>query len=232
MTAPISTERMARARRASGVYLLTPDGEAADLDSMLLRVRSALATPIAVVQYRNKLASPAQRRREARMVQAAAREHDALFIVNDDVDLALELQADGVHLGRDDGDVAAARARQPHGLLGVSCYNEISRARRAVAAGADMLAFGSVFASATKPAAVRAPLALLQQARSEFPDQRIVAIGGINESNIAMVSAAGAHAAAVIGAVFDARDAATAAKRLQDEFNQGLPQHGSQRTTV
>jgi len=166
------------------------------------------------------------------MVQAVAREHGALFVVNDDVDLALELQADGVHLGRDDDAAAAARARLPHALLGVSCYNEINRARRAVAAGADILAFGSVFASATKPAAVRAPLALLRQARSDFPHQRIVAIGGINALNIAMVSAAGAHAAAVIGAVFDTPDAAAAAKCLQEGFNQGLAQHESQRTTV
>ena len=228
----MSTERAALARRLSGVYLLTPDVAPVGFASMLLKLRAALATGIAAVQYRNKLASLADRHREARAVLASAREYGALFIVNDDVELALELRADGVHLGRDDGDIATARARLPHTLLGVSCYNELQRARHAAAAGADILAFGSVFASATKPAAVRAPLTLLQQARVELPGQRIVAIGGINDGNIAAVSAAGAHAAAVIGAVFDAPDATGAARRLQQEFNQGLSQHGSQRATV
>jgi thiamine-phosphate pyrophosphorylase len=228
----MSTERESLARRLSGIYLLTPDVAPTHFASMLVQLRAALATGIAVVQYRNKLASPSDRPREARAAQAAAREYGALFVVNDDVELALALQADGVHLGRDDGDFAATRARLPHALLGVSCYDEMQRARNAAAAGADILAFGSVFASATKPAAVRAPLALLQQARAAFPAQRIVAIGGINEGNVAAVSAAGAHAAAVIGAVFDAPDTAGTARRLRQEFNQGQAQHESQRTAV
>ena len=231
-TAATSTDRAALARRVQGVYLLTPDVAVADFDAMLVRLRSALTAGIALVQYRSKIAPPQERSRQARAVQSLARQHGALFIVNDDVRLAQELDADGVHLGRDDGDIAEARARLPHALIGVSCYDDLLRARRVVEAGADIVAFGSVFASTTKPAAVRAPLALLQQARQEFPAQRIVAIGGIGEANIRAVSAAGAHAAALIGAVFDAPDPAAAAQRLQHEFNQGTAQHEPQRTTV
>jgi thiamine-phosphate pyrophosphorylase len=231
-TAATSTDRAALARRVQGVYLLTPDVAVADFDAMLVRLRAALTAGVALVQYRSKVAPPQERSRQARAVQSLAAQHGALFIVNDDVRLAQELDADGVHLGRDDGDIAEARAGLPHALIGVSCYDNLLRARRAVEAGADIVAFGSVFASTTKPAAVRAPLALLQQARQEFPAQRIVAIGGIGETNIRAVSAAGAHAAALIGAVFDAPDPAAAVKRLQYEFNLGTAQHEPQRTTV
>jgi thiamine-phosphate pyrophosphorylase len=224
----MSTERSDRARRVQGVYLLTPDVAAPQFADMLTRLRAALLGGIALVQYRNKLASGADCRVQAARVQAVARELGALFIVNDDVELAAHLGADGVHLGREDGDIAAARARLPQALLGVSCYNELPRARRAVEAGADLLAFGSVFASSTKPGAVRAPLALLQQARDEFPAQRIVAIGGIDAANIDAVSAAGAHAAALISAIFGATDPGAAARHLQRQFLQGTSQYESQ----
>ena len=224
----MSTERSDRARRVHGVYLLTPDVGVAEFEVMLARLHAALLGGIALVQFRNKLASGAERSTQAARVQELARQHGALFIVNDDVDLAARLNADGVHLGREDGDIAAARARLPQTLLGVSCYNELPRARRAVELGADILAFGSVFASPTKPAAVRAPLALLQQARDLLPAQRIVAIGGIDAGNIGAVSAAGAHAAALISAVFDATNPDAAVRHLQHQFLEGTVQHESQ----
>lgn len=235
-----STERTALARRVHGVYLLTPDVGAADFSAMLRRLNAALEAGVALVQYRNKTATASERSRQAALVQAAAREHGALFIVNDDVDLAVQLRADGVHLGRDDGDVAAARARLPGALLGVSCYDDLVRAQRAAESDADILAFGSIFPSTTKPAAARASLPLLQRARAEFGSQRIVAIGGIDAGNIAAVGAAGPHAAALISAVFDAPDPGAAVRILQREFNQGLHQglhqgllqHEPQRTTV
>jgi len=213
--------RGAAAARAAGVYLLTPDVAAADFDAFLPRCAAALSAGVALLQYRNKLATPAERRQQALALQGLARRHRALFIVNDDIDLAQAMVADGVHLGRDDGDLAAARARLPQALLGASCYDDLARAQRAVDAGADLLAFGSVFRSATKPQAVHAPLELVRSARERFPAQRIVAIGGITAANIAAVAAAGAHAAAVIGAVFDSSDPAGAVRGLQQAFHEG-----------
>jgi thiamine-phosphate pyrophosphorylase len=228
----MSTDRRALADRVAGVYLLTPDTGPDEFDAMAARFGVAVAAGVAIVQYRNKRASAAQRRAQARMLQTLAGRHGALFVVNDDIDLAIELEADGVHLGRDDGDIAMARTRLPGQLLGVSCYNDMERARRAVDAGADLLAFGSVFASVTKPAAVRATLGLLRDARERFPQQRVIAIGGIDATNIGSVSAAGAHAAALISAVFDAGDPGQAVRNLQKEFNEGLIQHDTQRTAV
>ena len=133
-----------------------------------------------------------------------------LFIVNDDLELARAVQADGVHLGADDGDLAAARAALPNALIGASCYADLERARAAVGQGADYIAFGSVFASPTKPQAVRAPLGLFAQAQTLGVPT--VAIGGITRANCAEVRTAGAHACAVISDLFG--DAQTTADEV------------------
>ena len=221
MTAARSTDRSALAARVAGIYLLTPDVGRDGVDGRAEKIELALAAGVSVVQYRNKLASAGERRIQAEALQRMAVDHGALFIINDDIDLAVELGAEGVHLGREDGDIAAARMRLPQRLLGVSCYNDLDRAARAVAAGADVLAFGSVFASSTKPHAVPASLDIVRQARARFAHQRIVAIGGISRTNNGAVAAAGAHAAAVISAVFDAADTGQAVRELQDQFSQG-----------
>lgn len=228
----MTTDRAVLAAQVAGTYLLTPDVDAVAFPSMQRQLDAALAAGVSVFQYRNKRADAAERRAQARFLRELARVRGALFIVNDDVGLALEVGADGVHLGRDDGNVAAARKLLPHGLLGVSCYDDFTRAEAAVADGADVIAFGSVFSSGTKPHAVRAPLELLRRARERFAGRRIVAIGGIDASNIRSVSAAGAHAAALISAVFEAVDSAVAVQQLQHAFHEGQFTYDSQRTTV
>jgi thiamine-phosphate pyrophosphorylase len=151
------------------------------------------------------------RREQGRALAALCRQAGACFIVNDDVALALELDADGAHLGTDDGDLATARKQLRRGkLLGASCYDRIELAQAAVQANVDYLAFGSVFGSVTKPSAVRVPLALFAEARRRFP-LPLVAIGGITLQNASEVFAAGADAVAVISALFDAGDIAACA---------------------
>lgn len=221
---------MPEASRLTGVYLLTPDADAAGFQRVIAITRRALDAGIRAVQYRNKTASGARRLDEAGRLVALAHDFDALAVVNDDLDVALATGADGLHLGKDDGDLAQARGRFG-GLIGASCYDNPELAGRAVAAGADALAFGSMFASATKPNAVRAPLALLSQARARWTGKTIVAIGGISAGNIASVAAAGAHAAAVISAVYDASSPFRAASELIEQFRQGQ-EHESQRATV
>src|SRR4030095_16027693 len=117
------------------------------------KVRQALEGGVALLQYRRKRRDL----HEAREIAALARHYGVPLIVNDDVELALELGAQGAHLGRDDGDLGLARRRLPGRILGASCYNDAELARRAIEAGADYVAFGSVFASPTKPAAPRPP---------------------------------------------------------------------------
>ena len=204
-----------------GIYLLTPDVGARAFDTVLNVVQQSLLAGVRVIQYRDKTVGMTQRLDRACQLVALTRAEGALLIVNDSVDVALSADADGVHLGRDDGAVAEARRKLPHQLIGVSCYNELDRASAAVAAGADAIAFGSIYASRTKPVAVRAPLSLLSDARAAWPQQRIIAIGGINADNVAAVAAAGADAAAVLEAIFGAVDPAAAARELVRRFNEG-----------
>jgi len=182
-----------------GLYAITPEGP-----GLLAKVRDALQGGIALLQYRNKRGTL----EEAKAIARLAREHGVPLIVNDDVELALAIDADGVHLGRDDGDLAVARRRLKGKILGVSCYDRLELARAAVAAGADYVAFGSVFASPTKPQAVRAPLSLFKNDLG-VP---LCAIGGITLANAPQAIAAGADLLAVISDLFDAPDIAARAR--------------------
>lgn len=187
-------------KRLRGLYAITPeDGSRAGL---------AIASgALCALQFRDKSAGAARLARARRLAQAC-RAQGVAFIVNDDIELALAVDADGVHLGRDDGDLAAARARLPGRILGASCYERPELAERAVAQGADYVAFGSVFASPTKPQAVRAPLALFAR---DYGVAK-VAIGGITLENAPQVLAAGADVLAVISDLFDAPDVAERAR--------------------
>ena len=189
-----------------GLYAITPDG--ADIAA---KVQQALDGGIALLQYRRKAAASAA---EAKELLALARRRGVPFIVNDDVELALEIGADGVHLGREDGDLASIRKRMEGKLLGASCYNQLDLATTAVAAGADYIAFGSVFASPTKPGAVKAPLSLFGNRYSK----PVCAIGGITLQNAPQAIAAGADMVAVISDLFDAPDIARRAAAYRKLF--------------
>jgi thiamine-phosphate pyrophosphorylase len=191
--------------RLRGLYAVTPEAPDA-----VEKVRLALEGGVALLQYRRKRRDLA----EARAVAALARRYQVPLIVNDDIDLALELDAGGVHLGRDDGDLRAARRRLGDRILGASCYDDPGLARRAVAAGADYIAFGSVFPSPTKPAAVRAPLALFA-ASLGVP---LCAIGGISLENAPRVIKAGADLLAVVSDLFEAPDIRARAAQYQGLF--------------
>ncbi|MBK5103721.1 MAG: thiamine phosphate synthase [Burkholderiales bacterium] len=192
--------------KLAGLYAITPDEPSTDI--LVRKVGLALRGGASVVQYRNKTAARELRLEQGRALAALCRAAGAAFIVNDDLALALELGADGAHLGADDGDLAEARRRLgPDKLLGASCYSRIELAQAAVEAGADYLAFGSVFSSVTKPGAVRAPLDIFAEARRSIA-LPLVAIGGISLQNAPQVFAAGADAVAVISALFDADDIA------------------------
>jgi len=200
-----------------GLCALTPDE--ADTRALVARVRAAVAGGAAAVQYRNKSANPTLRREQAAALVDICRAAGVPLIVNDNLALALDVGADGVHLGRDDGDLGAARLRLgPDKMLGASCYDRLDLAVQAAAAGADYVAFGSAFASPTKPAAPRAPLALFGQAKRRL-SLPLVAIGGITLANAAQVIEAGADAVAVISALFDTADIEARARAFRNLFD-------------
>jgi thiamine-phosphate pyrophosphorylase len=202
--------------RIAGLYAITPD--LADTDDLLYRVRAALAGGARVVQYRNKTADSQLRLTQARILQALCTVRGVPLIINDHLDVALAVDAAGLHLGGDDGDIAAARARLgPGKLLGASCYDRLELAEAAVAAGADHIAFGSFFTSSVKPDAVRPPLELVTRAKHKLAVP-LVGIGGITPGNAPQLIRAGIDAVAVISAVFAAPDIEAAAREFQSLF--------------
>lgn len=187
----------------SGVYAITQPGP-----DMLAQVEAALAAGVSILQYRDKQSSVSQRIDFARQLGQLCQRYKALFIINDDCELALEVDADGVHVGKDDGAVAQARSRLgAEKLLGVSCYNDLDLALAAEAAGADYVAFGRFFPSVTKPDAIQADIDTLRQASKQL-NIPIVAIGGITAENGGSLLQAGADSLAVIHGLFGEGDVA------------------------
>jgi thiamine-phosphate pyrophosphorylase len=196
-------------RGLRGLYAVTPTGLAPGI--LLQRVEQALAGGVALVQYRDKSDDRLQRATTAGALVTLCHRFGARLIVNDDLVLALAIDADGVHLGEDDGDLATARWALGFGkLLGASCYADFERARNAASVGVDYVAFGAVFASPTKPEAERAPLSLFARCRQELHIP-CCAIGGITLANAPTVLAAGADLLAVVTDLFDAPDIASRA---------------------
>lgn len=197
-----------------GLYAITPD--TSDTEALARKVEQALAGGIVALQYRSKLLARDKRLAQAQRLATLAQGYGVPFIVNDDVEIALAVGANGAHLGRDDADLAAARQRLAGKILGASCYERIELARAAVAAGADYVAFGAVFPSPTKPDAVRAPLALFGEAKSLGVP--LAAIGGVTLENAPQLLGAGADLLAVISDLFDAADVAARAREYARLF--------------
>ncbi len=191
-------------RRLRGLYAITRSGYGSTAE-LVTEVGAALRGGCRIVQYRDKHGTPAQRLEQVKALRGLCDQHGALLIVNDDIELASAIGADGVHLGRDDTDLSAARERLgTDTLIGISCYNQLEAARHAATSGASYIAFGAFFPSPTKPAAVRAPLTLLEQ--WDHPNVPACAIGGITLDNAATLIRAGAAMTAVISDLWTAAD--------------------------
>jgi thiamine-phosphate pyrophosphorylase len=196
-----------------GLYAVTPDIENTDL--LLEKVTLALQGGTNILQYRNKQASPALREDQAAALLPICRQYQVPLIINDDVALCQSLDADGVHLGGTDGEIAATRQLLgAHKIIGASCYNRLDLAEQAAAQGVSYIAFGACFTSSTKPHAPVASLDLFTQAKPlGLP---MVAIGGITLENARLAIQSGADAVAVINALFASSNVTATAS----EFNQ------------
>lgn len=208
---------MSRMNRLRGLYAIT-DATLCAKRGLIADVAAAIRGGAVMIQYRDKSTDVARREQEARALLALCRKQGVPLIINDDVELARTIGADGVHLGVEDGGMRAARSRLgDDAILGMSCYDSLELARSARAGGANYLAFGAFFASPTKPAAVPAPLALLREA-SDNLRLPIVAIGGITPDNGAALVAAGAGLLAVVSGVFAGDDPELAARQYAALF--------------
>jgi len=208
-------------KRIEQLYAVTPD--ASDSDWLYERTVAVLAGGARVIQYRSKNADLRLRRTQVARLLELCKARAALLIVNDDVALARDVGADGVHLGRADMSPGAARiVLGETAVIGISCYASLARAQIAQDAGADYVAFGSFFHSSVKPDAVRAPVELLRAARAAL-DLPIVAIGGITAENGCALIEAGADALAVVSALFHVPDSLGAARAFTALFGHREP---------
>jgi thiamine-phosphate pyrophosphorylase len=207
-----------------GLYAIA-DLQSIGAADLTVRVGAAIDGGAVLVQYRDKTGDAAQRGARARALLSCCRARNVPLVINDDVALAAAVGADGVHLGRDDTTVAMARQQLgPRAIIGVSCYNQLSRAVAAAEAGANYVAFGRFFPSRTKPHAVQAEPDVLVRAKRclNIP---LVAIGGITAENGAALVAAGADLLAVIHGVFGQTDIKAAARSIAAIFAGQTPNH-------
>lgn len=205
-----------------GLYAIA-DTSVIDQDLLLQRTKAVLEGGAAVVQYRDKKNPPALRLQQAQALRQLTTDYGATFIINDDFRLAVEVGADGVHLGEEDGALATARDyfeqnHQHQALIGISCYNQLQLARIAEQQGANYVAFGRCFASTTKPGERYVSRDQLIQARRQLTIP-MVAIGGITALNTAELIDAGVDAVAVIAALFNVEDSRQAAASFCQQMN-------------
>lgn len=215
-------------RFTQGLYGITPEWE--DKKQLLIAIEEACQGGMTVLQWRQKKLRPAEALPLALQAKAICHQYHCQFFINDSIRLAIDCQADGVHIGRDDGSIAEIRkACLDEGqnlLLGVSCYNELELAKQAIAEEVDYLAFGALFTSSVKPEAVSAPLSLFADTKAYMQthhlaaDKRpaLVGIGGIDQHNAMTVIEAGADSIAVISGLFDVDNVKETAQYLSNLF--------------
>ena len=198
------------------LYAIT-DSKLLPGNKLFAAVEQALQGGCQWVQYRDKSGDPEKRLREAQQLVALCKHYNAKLIVNDDVQLALDVNAHGVHLGQDDGSPQAARVLLgDEAIIGVTCHNSLSLAQQAVNDGANYIAFGRFFPSQTKPNARPAKFTLISEAKTKFPNVPIVVIGGITLSNACILLDAGADKIAVCHELFSAENVTQIAKAFID----------------
>lgn len=210
-----------------GLYLVTPDWD--DTEALLQRTEQALATGIAMLQYRHKSAGEQQRREQAQALQQLCRRYATPFIINDHIELCRELDADGVHVGGTDASVQQARAQLGrHKIVGASCYGELQRALDAQRDGASYVAFGGFYPSRVKRYDFVTAPDILDSARVMLRVPCVV-IGGMTPHNARPLVQRGAHMVAAISSVYGAEDtpqAVTAFRRLFGTLEARPPSSG------
>ena len=211
--------------RLAGLYGITDTDLMPDLSSMLAACEAAIVGGMHILQYRDKSNDAVRRQEQALALRRSCNRHGCIFLVNDDIELALACGADGVHLGQGDASLTTARQRLgTEAIIGQTCHDSLDLALKAQDGGADYVAFGAFFPSRTKPGAIAAPLSLLSTARTQL-SVPVVAIGGISMDNAAQVIAAGADMTAVVHALFAAQDIRRQAEQFSRLFRTQTQDH-------
>lgn len=211
---------MNKTDKLKGLYVVTDRPLCLERSMSVDRiVAMAIAGGARIIQYRNKQSPSAVRLYEAELLAKLCKKLGAILLINDDIDIAIEVDADGVHLGQEDTSLAEARTRLGQDkIIGITCHNDMGLARQAERGGADYVAFGRFFPSSSKPSAPAASIETLRQARQELSIP-ICAIGGITLNNAPELIRNGADMVAVVNAVFGAWKITQAAKEITQLFH-------------
>lgn len=184
----------------NGIYAITPDWE--DTRQLIIKTEELLSNKINLLQYRNKKASKQLRMTQAKELQALCHHYQVPFIINDDYELCGILNADGIHLGKDDITIEEVRGRLGNNIIvGISCYNDFERVNEMMTTNCDYIALGACFPTNTKPNAPHASLNFLENV-VEISIKPVVAIGGINLDNCLPIINSGVNAIAMINALY------------------------------
>ena len=186
--------------RLQGLYAITDEVLTPD-ETVVEQVQSALKAGADIVQYRNKTAHDDEIEMVCRELLDLCQKHDVPFIIDDRPHLAQKIKADGLHIGKDDGPLSEAREVFPQGIIGVSCYGSIRKAKEAQEEGADYVAFGSFFPSPTKPKSGVISMNVIKKAK-EALDIPVCTIGGINRDNIHEIAAFKPDMISVVNDIF------------------------------
>lgn len=190
-----------KTNRLSGIYAITDEKWTPD-EEVVEKVKTALQHGASIIQYRNKSMTAEAQEDICRQLLDACRQAGGLFFINDHIDLALKIGADGVHTGINEGEIEQISQKINGQILwGVSCYGDLARAEEAVNAGADYVAFGAFFPSPTKPKAAVVPKEVIQEAKSKLKVP-VAVIGGINQENISQLTPYSPDMYACVTAVF------------------------------
>jgi len=210
---------MTETKRLSGIYAILPSW--LELEQLMQHADAAMQGGVRIIQLRDKDLGFKKSLQRARKIRELTRAHDALFIVNDSLQLAQDADADGVHLGRDDmQSIASIREDTgPSLIIGASCQGDAAFAQHVLNEGADYVSFGAVFPTQSKQGALPIGLERLAKARQIFPESNICAIGGISLESIPAIRKAGADCVALIGSLFNHGDITTRARTLVDTWN-------------
>jgi len=201
-----------------GLYIVTPDWD--DTEKLLEVTEKALKGGAALVQYRHKTAKEAQLREQAIALQKLCKQYDVPFIINDYVDLCIELDADGIHVGGTDESVASVREKVgANKIIGASCYGEMDLARKAQKEGASYVAFGGFYPSRVKKYAVTTPISIVADAKKELLNMPSCAIGGITLENAVPLVQQGVDMISGISSVYRVDDPESAARAFANLYN-------------
>ena len=204
-------------KQLAGLYIIT-DEHLITEENFIQNIEHALQGGASIVQYRDKSDDREKQRRQAQALRTLCNQHEKILIINDDIELAIETNADGVHIGRNDASLSDVRKQLGNDkIIGVSCYNDFSLALAAQQQGANYVAFGSFYLSSIKPEAKKANIELLQKARNQLHIP-VCAIGGITSKNAAPLISAGADMLAVISDIFSHADTKTASNNISKQL--------------